>query len=194
MFKAIGPLITDRATEAEKRHAIRLASQAARLPHGERAETIRTLLSIAPQAARAKLVLNLILSGEIIPFEVVQAGIDDVFEDAKTHTWILHEGWQLKVWVLLLPFTDHPARLADTLAALPPAQREPHFLEEEMMRACEFVQTTEIEEALFKLAENDAGFYANHIWRDAIGRRGTLPSARRYLDLVMEGKVEVTAR
>jgi hypothetical protein len=193
MFEAIAPLITDGATEAQKKHAIRLASPAARLPHGERLETIRTLLSIAPQAARAKLVLNLILSGETIPFEVVQAGIDDVFEDAKTHTWILHEGWQLKAWVLLLPFTDHPARLADTLAALPPAQREPNFLEE-MIRACEFAQTPEIEEALFKLAENDAAFYANHAWRDAVGRRGKLTSARRYLDLVMEGKIEVRGR
>lgn len=147
-------------------------------------------MSIAPQAARAKLVLNLILFGETIPFEVVQAGIDDVFEDAKTHTWILHEGWQLKVWILLLPFTDHPARLADTLAALPPAQREPNFLEP-MIRACEFSQTPEIEEALFKLAENDAAFYANDAWRDAVERRGTLTSARRYLDLVMEGKIEV---
>jgi hypothetical protein len=63
-----------------------------------------------------------------------------------------------------------------------------------MIRACEFVQTTEIEEALFKLAENDAAFYANHVWRDAIGRRGTLTSARRYLDLVMESKVEVSGR
>jgi hypothetical protein len=190
MFEAIAPLITDGATEAQKKHAIRLATQAARLPHGERSETIRTLLSIAPQAARANLVLNLILSGETIPFEVVQAGIDDVFEDAKKHPWILHEGWQLKAWVLLLPFTDHPASLADTLAALPPAQRAPNFLEE-MIRACEFTQTPEVEEALFKLAENDAAFYANHAWRDAVGRRGTLTSARRYLDLVMEGKIEV---
>jgi hypothetical protein len=190
MFEAIAPLITDGATEAQKKHAIRLATQAARLPHGERSETIRTLLSIAPQAARANLVLNLILSVETIPFEVVQAGIDDVFEDAKKHPWILHEGWQLKAWVLLLPFTDHPASLADTLAALPPAQRAPNFLEE-MIRACEFTQTPEVEEALFKLAENDAAFYANHAWRDAVGRRGTLTSARRYLDLVMEGKIEV---
>ena len=193
IFGAIEPLIAEGATEAQKKHAITLAIQTARLPHGERGDTIKTLLSIASQAARAKLVLNLILSGETIPFSVVQAGINDVFEDAKKHTWILDEGWQLKAWLLLLPFTDHPVHLADTIAALPPRQREPYFLEE-MIRACESVRTPEIEDALFKLAENDAAFYDDHAWRDAVRRRGTLASARRYLDLVMEGKIDASRR
>ena len=188
IFKAIAPLILEGATVAEKQHAIKLAIQAARLPHGERGDTIETILSIAPQAARATLVLNLILSGEIIPFSVVQAGINDVFEDAKEHPWILHEGWQLKAWLRLLPFTDHPAQFADTIAALPARQREPYFLEE-MIRASEAVQTPEIEEALFRLAENDAAFYGNQKWRDAVRHRGTPSAARRYLDLVIEDKV-----
>jgi hypothetical protein len=146
-------------------------------------------LAIAPLAARSNLVLNLILSGETIPFSVVQAGINDVFEDAKKQSWI-DDGWQLKAWLLLLPFTDHPAQLADTIAALPRRQREPYFLED-MIRATESAQTPEIEEALFALAENDATFYANHAWRDAVRYRGTLTSARRYLDLVIQGKIPV---
>jgi hypothetical protein len=189
IFRAIAPLIAAGATEAQKKHAITLAIHAARLPHGKRNDTINALLSIAPQAARAKLVLNLILSGETIPFSVVQAGINDVFEDAKKHAWILDEGWQLKAWLLLLPFTDHPVQVANAIAALPPRQREPYFLEE-MIQACESVRTPEIEETLFKLAENDAAFYDNHAWRDAVLRRGTLASARRYLDLIMEGKID----
>lgn len=189
IFQAIAPLIAEDATEAQKKHAIKLAIQAARLPHGERTETIRVLVSIAPQAARSNLVLNLILSGETIPFSVVQAGINDVFEDAKKRTWILDEGGQLNAWLLLLPFTDQPAQLAETIAAMPARQRKPYFLEG-MIRASESVQTPEIEDALFKLAENDAAFYANHAWRDAVRRRGTPSSARRYLDLFMEGKID----
>jgi hypothetical protein len=189
IFHAIAPLIAEGATEAQKFHAIKLAIQAVRLPHGEHADTINALLSIAPQAARAKLVLNLILSGEAIAFSIVQAGINDVFEDAKEQPWILHDGWQLKAWLLLLPFTDHPAQLAATIMALSPWQRDPHFVEE-MIRATQSVQTPEIEEALFKLAENDAAFYANHAWREAVRNRGTPTSARRYLDLIMEGKID----
>ncbi len=189
IFAAVAPLIAVGTTETQKKHAVMLAIQAVRLPHGERAHTINALFSIAPQAARAKLALNLILSGEMIPFGVVQAGINDVFEDAKKHPWILDEGWQLKAWLLLLPFTAHPAQLVDTIAALPPRQREPHFLEE-MIRATELMQTPEIEDALFELAENNTAFYANHAWRDAVRRRGTPTSARRYLDLVIEGKLE----
>ena len=188
IFDAIVPLIAEGATEAQKKHAIKLAIQAARLPHGERAETLRDLLSIAPQAPRSNLVLNLILSGETVPVSVVQAGINDVFEDAKKHTWILNEGWQLNAWLLLLPFTDQPVQFADLITALPTRQRAPQFLEE-MICASESVQTPEIEEALFKFAENDAAFYSNHAWRDAVRRRGTPTSARRYLELVMEGKI-----
>ena len=189
IFEVIAPLISEGTTAAQKKHAVALAIQAVRLPHGERAETIKVLLSITPQAARAQLVLNLILSGEVIPFGVVQAGIDDVFEEAKKNTWILHDGWRLKAWLLLLPFTDHPSQLAGTIAAMPSRQREPHFLEQ-MIRVTEWVQTQEIEEALFKLAENDAAFYADHAWRYAVRRRGTLTSARRYLDLAMGEKLE----
>jgi len=189
IFTAITPLIADGATEAQNKHAIKLAIQALRLPHGKRPEAVKKLLAIAPQSARSNLVLNLVLSGETIPFAVVQTGINDVFEDAKKHRWILDEGWQLKAWLLLLPFTDHPAQLADTIAALPPPQREPYFLEE-MIRATEHAASADLEEALFKLAETDAAFYGNHAWREAVRRRGTLGSARRYLDLVLEDKID----
>jgi hypothetical protein len=59
-----------------------------------------------------------------------------------------------------------------------------------MIRATEHAESPEIEEALFQLAEKDAAFYGNHAWRDAVRRRGTLTSARRYLDLVMEDKID----
>ena len=189
IFEVIAPLVVEGATEINKTHAVKLAIQAVRLPHGERPDAINALLSITPQAARSSLALNLILSGETVPFGVVQAGISDVFEDAKTHSWILDEGWQLKAWLRLLPFTDHPAQLANVIAALPPRKREPHFVEE-MVRTTDSVKTTEIEDALFKLAENDTAFYGNHAWCDAVRRRGTLTSARRYLDLLMEGKID----
>lgn len=98
VFAVIAPLIAEGATEAQKKHAISLAIQAARLPHGNRGDTIRTILSTAPQAARAMLALNLVLSGETIPFSIVQGGINDFFSDATKHRWLLDEGWQLKAW------------------------------------------------------------------------------------------------
>ena len=189
IFLAIEPLIAEGTTEVQKTHAIKLATQALCLPHGERAETIQALLSIAPQTTRVKLLLNLVLSGEIIPFDAVQSGIDEVFEDAKKQSWILQEGWQLKTWLLLLPFTNRPARLADAVLAFPPPQREPRFLEE-MIRAAGSSGAPEIEEALFKLAESNAAFYANYAWQGAVLGRGTLSSGRRYLDLILEEKID----
>jgi hypothetical protein len=43
IFEAIAPLVAESATEAQKKHAIKLAIQAVRLPHGERADTISAL-------------------------------------------------------------------------------------------------------------------------------------------------------
>lgn len=191
IFACIVPLIAEGATEAQNKHAVKLGIEGLRLPHGQRQDTIKALLSIAPQGARSNLVLSLILSGETIPLEIVQSGIADVLEDARTNTWILHEGWQLKSWLLLLPFTDHPAQLADVITSLPPQQREPRFLEE-MVRATQHVQSSEIEESLFKIAENNREFYRNHAWRHVILHRGTLTSAQRYLELVIEEKIDTS--
>ena len=190
IFAAITPLIAEGATELQKQHAVKLAIHGVRLPHGDRSDVIETLLEIAPQQARAVIVRNLILSGGAVPLDVVKVGIKDVFEDAKKYPWILDEGWQLKAWLSLLPFTDHTEKLPEIIADLPERFRGPHFLEE-MLRVTEHVESSAIEGALFDLADNDAAFLDSQVWREAIRLRGTLTSARRYLDLVLENKIEM---
>jgi hypothetical protein len=191
ILAAINSLIAEDPTDAQKKHAVVLGIEAARLPHGERPDTLQTLITMAPQTARAKLVLNLVLSGETIPFDTVKAGVAAVLEAAKKQRWILTEGgWQLKAWLLLLPFTDQPARLVEIVQSLPDLQREPHFLEE-MIGACGAVSSPDIETALFALAEDDARFYDNHAWGRAILRRSTLSAARRYLECAIDGKLTI---
>lgn len=184
IFNTIESLMTSSATDSQMKHAVTLAIHAVRLPHGERPDSIAKLLDYAPRTSRAQLILNLILSGVTIPFSLVQSGIDEVFQEAQKSPWILQEGWHLKRWLVMLPFTDHPAQLADTIAKLPSQQREPYFLKD-MLNACSSVQSPEIEEALFKLGDNDAPFYGSYEWNQSILRLKTHTSARRYLDLVM---------
>lgn len=184
IFATIESLITSSATDSNIKHAVTLAIHAVRLPHGERPDTIAKLLAYAPRTPRARLILNLILSGETIPFSLVQSGIDDVIQEAQKSPWILHEGWHLKSWLVMLPFTDHPAQLAGAIAKMPSNQRDPHFLRD-ILNVCASVQTPEIEEALFTLGDTDASFYGSYEWSKAVLRLHTLTSARRYLDLVM---------
>ena len=69
---------------------------------------------------------------------------------------------------------------------MPPEQREPRFLEE-MVGALADAPSDEAEEVLFRLAEEDPGFYLNERWRATAFQFGTPSSARRIVDLTAMG-------
>jgi hypothetical protein len=186
IFSAIEPLIADEATGDQKKHAVALGIVAARLPHGERDAVIQTLLSLAPRRSRAALLQSLILSGEIIDIEMVKNGLAEVFEAAKTQSWVLSDGYELKEWLRLLPFTNRPGEARAVVADLPELQRRPDFLEE-MIAAFGVAPGDDAENALFQLAEADPRFYACRSWCNAVIRRGALTAATRLVDLVALG-------
>ena len=188
IFAAIEPLIADGATDEQKRLAVALGTAASRLPHGQRDGTIQKLIALAPRRARPGLLVNLVLSGESIDIKVVADGISETFEAAKTEPWILtqSEGYELKLWLRLLPFVNRPTEALALVRGMPPAQREPRFLEE-MVRAVADAPSDEAEDVLFKLAEGDQSFYLDHCWRATVLRLGTESSARRIVDLAAKG-------
>lgn len=188
IFAAIESLIWNGETDEQKRLAVALGIVASRLPHGQRDRTIQTLIDLAPRRARPNLILNLVLSGEEIDINIVADGISETFEAAKTETWILtqSEGYELKSWLRLLPFVSRPIEALAIVHDMPPAQREPHFLEE-MIRALGDSPSDEAEEVLFRLAEEDPRFYLNYEWRVTALRFGTPSSARRIIDLTVMG-------
>lgn len=193
IFAAIESLIRNGATDDQKRLAVALGIVASRLPHGQRDRTIQTLIALAPRRARPDLILNLVLSGEEIDIKVVADGISETFEAGKTETWILtqSEGYELKSWLRLLPFASRPIEAMAIVRGLPPAQREPHFLQE-MIRALGDAPSDQVEELLFGLAEEDPRFYLNYEWRVTVLRFGTPSSARHIIDLTVMGAFDGT--
>jgi hypothetical protein len=189
IFSVIEPLVSDGATEDQKKHAVALGIVAARLPHGRREATIRKLLSLAPRRSRAALLLNLVLSGEIIEIEMVKDGIAEVLEAGKTQRWILSEGHELKEWLRLLPFVSRPAEALAVVSQFPDAQHRPDLLEE-MVGAFGWAPGEEAENALFQLAKDKPKLYGNSTWRNAAMHRSTLSSARRFVDLAASGELE----
>lgn len=188
IFAAIEPLIADCATDEQKRLAVALGIVASRLPHDKRSDTLQKLIMLASRHARASLLLNLVLSGEEIDIKDVANGIFETFEAAKTKTWILtqSEGYELKLWLQLLPFVSRPVEALAIVRGMPLAQREPHFLEK-MIEGFAHISSHEAEEVLFKLAEEDQRFYLNYRWRATALKFGTLSSARRIVDLTAIG-------
>ncbi|WP_186194538.1 NACHT domain-containing protein [Burkholderia gladioli] len=193
IFAAIAPLTADGATSEQKALAVALGIAASRLPHGQRDSTIQKLIALAPRGARPALLLNLVLSGEEIDIKIVADGIFETLEAAKTEPWILtqSDGYELKHWLRLLPFVSHPAEALAVVRGMPPAQREPRFLEE-MVGVLANAPSDEAEEVLFKLAKEDPRFYLNERWRAAVLRLGTPSSARRIIDLTAGGAFDRT--
>lgn len=186
IFGAIEPLIADEATEEQKKHAVALGIVAVALPHGRRDATIGKLISFAPRPSRADLLRNLILSGETIDIDLVKNGIAEVFEAGKTQTWILWDGWELREWLRLLPFTNRPSEAFDVVRGLPEHRRKEDPLEG-LMTAFGAAPGEDAEKVLFQLAGADGRLYGSREWREAVLRRATSSAARRLVDLAASG-------
>ena len=188
IFDAIDQLIANGATTEQQRRAVSLGTVGARLPHGERTETIAKLLALAHREARAGLLLSLALSGKELEIDRVKEGIAETLEAAKQEPWILQqsEGYQLRDWLRLLPFAKPLSEVPDIVCALPVCWRDPRMLGE-LLRGLRYGPAKEAETVLFKLAENDARFYRDDQWRLTALQFGTLYSVRYLIDLFIGG-------
>lgn len=188
VFAVIEPLIAEGATDDQKKHAAALGVVAVRLPHGQRDATIEKLIALTPRRGRPKLLLNMILSGAEIDSRLVADGLAETIEAAKKEPWILtqSEGYELREWLRLLPFTNRPADAIEVVRVIPDAQRQPRLFEE-LVGGLAVTPSEGGEEVLFKLAEEDQRFYQNHQWRAAALKLGTASAAHRLIDLTANG-------
>ncbi len=188
IFAAIESLISDDATDDQKKHAAALGIVAVRLPHGQRDATIEKLITLTPRSRRSKLLLNLILSGAEIDSGLIADGIADTLEAANEQPWMLtqNDGYELREWLTLLPFTNRPAVAHEVVRSIPDAQRQPHLLEGLVANLAK-TPSKGSEEVLFRLAEEDPRFYQNHQWRTAALKLGTTSAARHVIDLTVNG-------
>ncbi|WP_172274526.1 ATP-binding protein [Caulobacter sp. RHG1] len=174
--------------QAQQRLAVRLATIALRLPHGQKPTLVRSLIDLAPREHRANLLLALVLSGETIAFDDVATGLAETFEAAKTQTWILtdNNAWALRDWLRLLPFVDRPLEIPALVADLPQAQRRARFLEEVVSGLAQ-APSPETEAVLFALPQQDPAFYQERQWRDTVLAFDAHSAHCRLIDLIADG-------
>lgn len=180
-------------SEDQHRHAVALGTRAARLPHGRWRSVVKQLLELALPRARCSLLVNLCLSGEILSLDEVTRGISDTLKDAKSHTWILSQsnGYELKQWLQLLPFTDKALDGFDLLTTLPDSFLHPQMLED-VVFACGSLTDDEGGCCLLRLAVMVPAFYGDHSWLRTIFRLATgyLDIAHQLIDLAAHGVFE----
>lgn len=168
IFAVIERLIDESATAEEHAHAVALACYAARLPHGQRQATIARLLALAHRRVAPRLITSLIQSGEIIATDLVKRGLDAVFEEAKTKTWMLFgsDAYELNDWLRLLPFTDDLTAAVDVLRAIPPEHRPTDRIAP-LVSSLVYSAGAGAEEALFAIANLDPNILREYSWYTA---------------------------
>lgn len=187
IFTAVESLLAEDATDSEKQLACSLSVIGARLPHGTRPGMFTQIIQISPRQTRAALLLSLILSGEDIEFELIEAGIAETFEAAKEAAWILQDDnpYQLRDWLRLMPFATEISKIPATIRALPERLRTPRILDE-LILLLGSTPSSNAEEVLFALAEDDHRIYCYDSWRTAVLNLGTLTSAAKLVDRTLD--------
>ena len=92
-----------------------------------------------------------------------------MLDAAKTQAWILtqSDGYELRGWLQLLPFTDSPLTSLDVLTTLPDSFMNSHKLEN-LFSACGSLAGEVGASCLFKLAEIVPALYGDAIWNRTI--------------------------
>jgi hypothetical protein len=146
---------------------------------------------LADRRTRPKLIVSLIQSGEVIPTEVVAAGIAETFEAAKTESWILHESnaYQLTDWLELLPFTDDLEAMVEVVRAIPAEHRRPERLEKLMSGLVE-TPSVGAENALFALAVLEPRLSGYWAWYNAIVKLDSPSAISRLVAMIIDGALE----
>lgn len=188
ILAAVEQILASEPNDAQQRLAVRLATVALRLPHGQRSSLVRSLIDLAPREHRANLLLSMVLSGEIIAFNDVARGLAQTYDAAETQSWILTDGngWALRDWFRLLPFVDRPLEIPGLIAGLPEAQRRPRFLEE-VVRGLAQAPSADTETVLFALPEQNPAFLQESPWRDTVLAFDTHSARCRLIDLIADG-------
>lgn len=168
IFKVIQGCL-DAATVEWQRHAIALGIRAVRIPHGKSRDVVERLLAVAPRQARRSLLMNLALSGAVLPLDEVSRGINETLDAAKEQPWILtqSDGYELRQWLQFLPLTEKPLLGLDHLHSLPDAFKHPTMLEDVVL-ACQSLPGDDNAQCLLKLAEQFPEVLTHHRWHNAV--------------------------
>ena len=188
IFNAVARLRREGSTDREKQLALSVAKVGVMLPHADHREDIDALLQMPYRAERLGLLLALVSDGETVSADMVLAGIQEFFEAAKTAAWMLQQNlFELEEWLALLPFSDRPEIIVETVGGLADQVRHPRNLHRLLSALAHAPGPAH--RILLELAERDASFYGEHEWLQALKARRDLAAVEALFDLVAGGKI-----
>jgi hypothetical protein len=119
IFSALEPLISSDDPHKLQR-AAEMAGAAVGMPHGDRSGILDRLLASRLRARpRLDLVTKMIVGGLVVRADDLNRGLNQLFAEAKTESWLLGQDLSAAMdWLELFPFSDRPIALLDALDEL----------------------------------------------------------------------------
>jgi hypothetical protein len=157
-----------------QRHALALATVGLGLPHGSKRAEIDALLALPqPYAAKQRLLIASAMAGEIVPADVLAAGVDELLEAGKTQPWRLaRDRGEMMSWIELFAFSDRPPAVLDAINLLPQHNRD-HWNLERLVHALGKSPHVGALSVLDALARSNENFFRMYDWVNAIIELGT---------------------
>jgi hypothetical protein len=190
IFSVIGNLISEASSNKDKALAVNLGIHACSIPHGDRMQIKKLLLDLANNRSKISLLHAMVQSGDVIPSELIVNGITDILEESKSKQWLIdNDGYELKRWLVLLPFVDNYKCIMPTIRSLPEQCRTPYFLRE-TIDSFLYTPVKNCQHCLFEIAEWDTRLYDDNHWQSTVLQLQTAPYALKIIDLVCAGDVD----
>ena len=194
MFQVIDQCLSD-GTDADVKHAVMLTPIAVLFPHNGKREIVDRVLQHAPRSAKASILEGLLLSGHRVETSTIIDGIEALLIEAEEKTYLLHEseGFALRQWLNLIPFSTAPETALETIIDLPERCQTPRRLKNLIMGLGESPEP-DAETLLFSIAQRKPDLYSSGIWQRAAFEQPSKQAGIWLLDLVMAKQLSTDTR
>jgi hypothetical protein len=190
ILSVVTGIIESSPNEKERQHALKLAKIAFTMPYGNKSDLINRLIQLPGPASEKNGILTVLATaGEELNGELLLQGIQELFEEAEqpNKQWMLQDqnGYHIRIWLTLLPFSDRPEAVIDVFKRL--WEKSPHISNPWNMKylstALGYSSHPEALNVLKQLAEVEPGFIIEHEWIHALIKMKTLDAARAFFEL-----------
>ena len=171
-------------------HALRLARVALNMPYGDKETVLEELYSLPTQyATKQELLTTAAMAGKIIPSNIINAGLQELLDEAKSQTWRLDKNrGELMGWIELFAFSDEPMAVIAAIDSIPLTYRQPWELDR-LLSALGNSPNEQALDVLKTLAERDAQIAQQYGWLNALLTLDTAASAYALLNLICDGSL-----
>ncbi len=172
-----------------KNHALKLAKIALLMPYGNKKDILNSLYFLPIEFKhKQSLLFSAAISGEIIPVDILNSGLQELLNDAKTHSWRLDENHgELMGWIELFPFSAQPMAVIEAIALLPEQYKLPWKIDR-LLYALGDTPHIQALEVLETLVEQDLQFATQHAWLNALLKFKTEACAHMLFRMICTGK------